>query len=196
MQGGTMINKSLLIIAAFAMLCSCSLTRHSSMPPPEVVPRVELSRYTGTWYEIARYPNSFQKGCIHASAAYKLSLDGTINVQNSCLKNGALKTSTGKARVADPVTNAKLKVSFFWPFSGDYWIIDLGEDYDYAVVSEPRMKYLWILARSPLMDDSLYAQVLQRLREKGFDPRMLIKNPVPPGSSVTIQENDAVQEHE
>jgi apolipoprotein D and lipocalin family protein len=196
MQGGTMINKSLLIIAAFAMLCSCSLTRHSSMPPLEVVPRVELSRYTGTWYEIARYPNSFQKGCIHASAAYKLSLDGTISVQNSCLKNGALKTATGKARVADPVTNAKLKVSFFWPFSGDYWIIDLGEDYDYAVVSEPRMKYLWILARSPQMDDSLYAQILQRLREKGFDPRLLIKNPVPPESSVTIQENDAVQEHE
>jgi apolipoprotein D and lipocalin family protein len=185
-----MLNKPLLIIAAAAMLCSCSLTTHSPTLPLEVVSRVELSRYTGTWYEIARYPNRFQKGCIHSSAAYKLSLNGSISVQNSCLKNGALKTATGKARVVDPITNAKLKVSFFWPFSGDYWIIDLGEDYDYAVVSEPRRKYLWILARSPQMDDSLYVQILQRLREKGFDPRILIKNPVPAGFSSGIQEHE------
>jgi apolipoprotein D and lipocalin family protein len=90
-----------------------------------------------------------------------------------------MDTVKGKARVVDPITNAKLKVSFSWPFWGDYWIIDLGEDFDYAVVSEPRRKYLWILARSPQMDDSLYAQILSRLREKGFDTSILEKNPAP-----------------
>jgi apolipoprotein D and lipocalin family protein len=173
-----MTSKSLLLAAASALLCSCSLTTQS-LPPLEVVPRVEPSRYTGTWYEIARYPNSFQKGCIHSSAVYKLGSDGSISVINSCLKKGVMKTAKGKARIVDPITNAKLKVSFFWPFSGDYWIIDLGEDYDYAVVSEPRRKYLWILARSPQMDDSLYAQILSRLREKGFDTGILEKNPAP-----------------
>ena len=150
---------------------------------------MELSRYTGTWYEIARYPNSFQKDCIHSSAVYKLKADGSVSVLNSCQKKGVMKTAEGKARVVDPITNAKLKVSFFWPFSGDYWIIDLGEDYDYAVVSEPRRKYLWILARDPQMDDGLYAEILQRLREKGFDIRILIKNPTPTLSN-------SVQEHE
>jgi apolipoprotein D and lipocalin family protein len=188
-----MISKSLFLAATSALLCSCSMTT-PSLPPLEVVPRVELSRYTGTWYEIARYPNSFQKDCIHSSAVYKLGSDGSISVINSCLKNGAMKTAKGKARVVDPFTNARLKVSFFWPFSGDYWIIDLGEDYDYAVVSEPRRKYLWILARNPRMDDGLYAEILQRIREKGFDPRILIKNPMPL-SSQGVQENDD-QRHE
>ena len=184
-----MTNKSVLVIAASALFCSCLSATHAPLPPLEVVSHVELSRYTGTWYEIARYPNSFQKDCIHSSAVYKLKADGTVSVLNSCQKKGAMKTSEGKARVVDPITNAKLKVSFFWPFSGDYWIIDLGEDYDYAVVSEPRRKYLWILARDPQMDDRLYAEILQRLREKGFDIRILIKNPAPTLSN-------SVQEHE
>jgi apolipoprotein D and lipocalin family protein len=177
-SGGVMINTFLFIITASAWLCSCSLTTQS-LPPLEVVPRVEPARYTGTWYEIARYPNSFQKNCIHSSAVYKLGQDGSISVINSCLKKGVMDTVKGKARVVDPITNAKLKVSFFWPFWGDYWIIDLGEDFDYAVVSEPRRKYLWILARSPQMDDGLYAQILSRLREKGFDTSILEKNPAP-----------------
>ncbi len=184
-----MTNKSVLIIAASALFCSCLSATHAPLPPLAVVSHVELSRYTGTWYEIARYPNSFQKDCIHSSAVYKLKADGSVSVLNSCQKKGVMKTSEGKARVVDPITNAKLKVSFFWPFSGDYWIIDLGEDYDYAVVSEPRRKYLWILARDPQMDDRLYAEILQRLQEKGFDIRILIKNPAPTLSN-------SVQEHE
>jgi apolipoprotein D and lipocalin family protein len=164
-----MVNRSFLIITASIVFCSCLPAKHAPLPPLEVVPRVELSRYTGTWYEIARYPNSFQKGCTDTSAAYKLGPDGSFRVLNSCLKNGTMDTAKGKAWVVDPVTNAKLKVSFFWPFSGDYWIIDLGEDYDYAVVSVPDRKYLWILSRSPDMDDALYGQILQRLKKKGFD---------------------------
>jgi len=170
-----MINKSILIITASMIFCSCLSATHAPLPLLEVVSHVELSRYTGTWYEIARYPNRFQKGCTDTSAAYKLGSDGSLRVLNSCVKNGALDTAKGKARVVDPTTNAKLKVSFFWPFSGDYWIIDLGADYDYAVVSGPDRQYLWILARSPQMEDALYGQILKRLKEQGFDITMLEK---------------------
>ena len=164
-----MINKSLLIITASTLFCSCLSASHAPLPPVEVVSHVELSRYTGTWYEIARYPNRFQKGCIDSSAAYRLGPDGSFKILNSCLKNGTMDTAKGKAWVVDPTTNAKLKVSFFWPFSNDYWIIDLGADYDYTVVSGPDRKYLWILARSPQMDDALYGQILERLKKQGFD---------------------------
>lgn len=164
-----MIRKSIFIISFSTLFCSCLSATHAPLPPPEVVSHVELSRYTGIWYEIARYPNRFQKGCIESSAAYKLGSDGSLTIVNSCIKNGAMKTVKGKARVIDPTANAKLKVSFFWPFSGDYWIIDLGPDYDYAVVSGPDRKYLWILSRSPEMDDTLYGEILGRLKKQGFD---------------------------
>jgi apolipoprotein D and lipocalin family protein len=164
-----MILKSFFIITSSMVLWSCLPATHAPLPSLEVVSHVELSRYTGTWYEIARYPNRFQKDCTDTSAAYKLGSDGSLRIFNSCLKNGALDMTQGKARVIDPTTNAKLKVSFFWPFSGDYWIIDLGTDYDYAVISGPDRKYLWILARSPQMDDALYEQILERLKEQSFD---------------------------
>jgi apolipoprotein D and lipocalin family protein len=164
-----MINKLIFIITTSTLFCSCLSATHATLPPVEVVSHVELSRYTGTWYEIARYPNRFQKGCIDSSAAYKLQSDGSLKVVNSCLKNGTLDTTKGTVQVVDPTTNAKLKTSFFWPFSDDYWIIDLGADYDYAVVSGPDRKYLWILARYPQMDDALYGQILERLKKQGFD---------------------------
>ena len=186
-------NRAILMILLEHQEASCSIDLFSSLPrppcsipasqqrtppcPPEVVSHVELSRYTGIWYEIARYPNRFQKDCTDTSAAYKLGRDGSLTILNSCLKRGALDTAKGKARVVDPTTNAKLKVSFFWPFSGDYWIIDLGADYDYAVVSGPDRKYLWILARSPQMDETLYGQILKRLKEQGFDISRLEKTP-------------------
>ena len=161
-----MIKKIFFVITATTLFFSCLTAKHSLLPPLEVVSHVELSRYTGTWYEIARYPNRFQKDCTDASAAYKLGSDGSFIVLNSCLKNGRLDTTKGKAHVVDPTANAKMKASFF---SDDYWIIDLGADYDYAVVSGPDRKYLWIFARSPQMDDTLYGQILQRLKKQGFD---------------------------
>jgi apolipoprotein D and lipocalin family protein len=82
-------------------------------------------------------------------------------------------TARGKAWVVDKSTNAKLKVSFFWPFRGDYWIIELGKDYEYAVVSSPNRKYLWILSRTPKMDEALYARIVEGLRERGFDVSLL-----------------------
>lgn len=149
-------------------------------PPLQVVPRVDLNRYLGTWYEIARFPHRFQEGCVASKANYTLLDDGKIGVLNQCYKaglNGEISSAKGKAWVVDKETNAKLKVSFFWPFAGDYWIIDLGENYEYAVVGHPSRTYLWILSRTPEMDEALYDRLLEKLQKQGYDTNRLIKPP-------------------
>jgi apolipoprotein D and lipocalin family protein len=164
----------------FVVLSSGCRTVGVDMKPLEVVPRVDLKRYLGSWHEIARYPNSFQKGCVDSQADYRLRDDGDIRVVNTCRQgapDGPFKSAKGKAWIVDQATNAKLKVRFFWPFSGDYWIIDLGENYEYSVVGEPGRKYLWILSRRKTMDQKTYDGILERLKEKGYDPAKLIVNP-------------------
>jgi len=141
----------------------------------EVVPRVELKRYLGKWYEIAHLPFRFEDDCTDITATYSLTNDGNVSVLNECLKDGKLKQSKGKAKVVDKNTGAKLKVTFFWPFYGDYWIINLGKDYDYAVVGTPNRKYLWILNRTPKMDDNLFSQLAEFVKSKGFNVNKLIK---------------------
>ena len=141
----------------------------------QVVPHVELKRYLGKWYEIAHLPARFQEGCTDTTATYTLSEDGSISVLNECTRNGKVKRAKGKAKVVDKNSGAKLKVSFFWPFYGDYWIINLGKDYDYAVVGTPNRKYLWILSRTPQMDDKLFSQLIESAKSKGFDVKSLIK---------------------
>jgi len=142
--------------------------------PLEVVPKVELKKYLGKWYEIAHLPARFQEGCSDTTATYTLSKDGTISVLNECRKNGKAKQAKGKAKVVDKNSGAKLKVTFFWPFYGDYWIINLGKDYDYAVVGTPNRKYLWILSRTPQMDGKLFSQLKDYVKSKGFDVENLI----------------------
>jgi len=141
----------------------------------EVVPHVELEKYLGKWYEIAHLPAKFQEGCNETTATYRLSKDDSISVLNQCTKNGKMKQAKGKAKVVDKNSNAKLKVTFVWPFYGDYWIIKLGNDYDYSVVGTPNRKYLWILSRTPQMDDKLYSQLIEYVKSKGFDVNKLIK---------------------
>ena len=141
----------------------------------EVVPHVELEKYLGKWYEIAHLPAKFQEGCNETTATYTLLKDGSISVLNQSTKNGKMKQAKGKAKVVDKNSNAKLKVTFFWPFYGDYWIIKLGNDYDYSVVGTPNRKYLWILSRTPQMDDKLYSQLVEYAKSKGFDVSKLIK---------------------
>ncbi len=143
----------------------------------KTVPSVDLNRYVGKWYEIARYPNRFEKECTaDVTAQYTLRPDGKIEVVNSCRKaDGTMKSSKGSAKVADKKTNAKLKVTFFWPFYGKYWIIELDPEYRYAVVSEPGRDYLWILSRTPKLDPAVYDAITARLRQNGFDPSRLIQ---------------------
>ncbi|MBN1336844.1 MAG: lipocalin family protein [Deltaproteobacteria bacterium] len=158
-----------------SVLLAAVLPAHASLPDPkglEVVPYVDVQRYIGTWYEIAAIPQSFQRGCTASTATYTLQDDGTLKVLNQCRKgglDGKVKVANGRAWIVDPSTNAKLKVSFFWPFSGDYWIIDLAPDYTWAVVGHPSRDYLWILARQPRMDPTLYQTLLGRLGGVGYD---------------------------
>ncbi|MCU0607279.1 MAG: lipocalin family protein [Candidatus Edwardsbacteria bacterium] len=150
----------------------------------QVVPQVDLARYLGKWYEIATIPMRFQKGCTGVTATYTLRPDGDITVLNECRKDslaGKYKSVTGKAWVVDTATNAKLKVRFFWPFSGDYWVIELDStDYQYAVVGHPNRKYLWILSRRPQMDGARYEDLLARIRDvHGYDLSGIKKTPQP-----------------
>jgi apolipoprotein D and lipocalin family protein len=165
------------LIAMSLFIFSCAGTVKSNSPL-NVVDSVDLQRYLGKWYEIASYPAWFQKGCTASTAEYSLLPDGKIQVINHCRKDsldGPLKESKGKAEVVDTVTNAQLKVWFFWPFKGNYWIIDLNPDYQWAVVGEPSRKYLWILSRTPTMDEAVYQGILGRLPQKGYDPARLRK---------------------
>ena len=144
----------------------------------QTVAKVDIKKYCGKWYEIASYPQVFQKGCHCTTAEYTFTEKGYVTVENRCNRDsitGKQSYIKGKAFVVKNSGNAKLKVQFFWPFRAKYWIIDLGEDYSYAVVSHPNRKYLWILSRSPKMDPSLYEQIISRLKEKGFDLAKLQK---------------------
>jgi apolipoprotein D and lipocalin family protein len=165
------------ILAVSFLLLGLSMAAVSAAKKPlEVVSSVDLQRYLGTWYEIATIPSRFQKDCVGVTATYTLRPDGDITVVNTCLKKtleGEFKSVKGKAWVVDKTTNAKLKVRFFWPFSGDYWIIELDPDYQWAVVGDESRNYLWILCRTLRMDESLYQDLLNRVTAKGFDVNRL-----------------------
>lgn len=138
----------------------------------ETVKSVDLSKYIGKWYEIASYPQSFQKNCYGTTAEYIMTNHDYISVVNRCKKGslqGKEKTVKGKATVVEGTKNSKLKVKFFFLFSGNYWIIDLADDYSYAVVSEPKRKSLWILSRTPKMNPETYIRILSKIKSKGFD---------------------------
>lgn len=145
--------------------------------PPTTVERVDLARYVGLWYEIARIPNSFQDQCSRdVTAEYVLRDDGRIDVINRCIKNDSeVDEAKGLARVEDRESNARLKVSFFsilgWrPIWGDYWVIGLGADYEYAIVGTPDRKYGWVLAREPQIEAELLDSIYTTLREQGYAP--------------------------
>ncbi len=167
----------LLLFTVAVIIYGCNTKNTTAGSSLNVVPYVKIEQYVGTWHEIARYPNSFQKDCVATTATYTLDKDGKIKVVNRCRLgsvDGKEKTARGKAWVVDETSNAKLKVQFFWPFSGDYWIIQLDKDYQYAVVGHPKRKYLWILSRTPEMDEKLYHEILQKLVRQGYDPQRLI----------------------
>lgn len=178
----------LVLLATLAGACAGrTTTAREGLPPLQTAPRVELPRYLGTWYEIASYPQRFQAGCTATTANYSLRDDGQIAVLNRCRKgglDGKLDEAEGRARVVDEVTNAKLEVSFFGPFWGDYWIIDLDEEgYRYAVVGHPGRDYLWILSREPQLEPAIYEGIIERLREQHYDTSRLVKTLQPAPAS-------------
>lgn len=144
----------------------------------ETVAKVDLAKYAGTWYEIASFPQRFQKGCHGTTATYTKTDKDYIVVENRCRKdslNGKESYIKGKAFIEPKTGNSKLKVQFFWPFKGKYWIIDLADDYSYAVVGHPNREYLWILSRSTQMEEKTYQAIIKRLKEKKFNVTKLQK---------------------
>lgn len=167
-----------LLVALVTTACAGNTKDQPPRAPLETVDHVDLERYAGTWYEIASFPQKFQRNCTGTTATYELRKNGQVKVINRCRKrslDGRAVKATGRARVVDPVTNAKLEVSFFRPFWGDYWIIDLGPDYEYAVVGHPTREYLWILAREPSMSPEIYDAIIARLEDQGYDTTRLAR---------------------
>jgi len=156
-------------LAAILLGSAALVIRKLLQKPLDTVPHVELEKYLGKWYEIASFPQRFQKGCTYTSAHYTLNSDNTISVKNACIANGEERIVTGTAKVTDKKTNAKLNVQFQWPFKGKYWILELASDYSYAMVGHPNRKYLWILSRKPWMEMDVYKKLLMSADRKGFD---------------------------
>ncbi|MDC7714932.1 lipocalin family protein [Vogesella sp. LYT5W] len=176
-------------LLGLATLTSCASPQAAGLAgdkPLQTIAALDVPRYMGTWYEIARYPNWFQQKCVaNASARYRLQTDGTVTVDNRCrLANGDVSSASGSARQIGGAGSPRLQVRFApawlswlpWVW-GDYWVIDLDEDYQLVAVSEPKRDYLWVLARSRSVAPAAYAALLARLRQQGFDTGKLQRTP-------------------
>jgi len=168
-----------LVAATVAALTVRQLTK-TKQPPLDVVQKVDLHKYVGEWFEIARLPMRFEKNCFKSKAIYSLKDDGSIQIINSCHKGspqGKLTKVVGKATVEDQETNARLKVKFWWPFKGDYQIISLGDNYEYAMVGTNNRKGLWVLSRTPELNISIMRELMDKAASLGFDTPNLIFTP-------------------
>lgn len=164
-------------ISSFGIALSLTACTPADLPPLATVETVQLDRYAGRWYEIAKYPTSFQRGCDNVTAEYTLRDDGRVTVVNRCIEErdrSQTRSIEGTARVVDTETNAKLAVGFGL-FEGSYWIIMLGKEYEYAVVGEPSRRFLWILSRTPTLDSAIYDAILAELPAMGYDPAKLVR---------------------
>ena len=140
--------------------------------PPRTVERLDLDRYLGTWYEIASFPMYFQRNCVATQAIYSLRDDGRVRVENACRDtklDGEWNGIEGVAWPAEPGNFARLKVQFFWPLRGDYWVLALDPEYRWALVGHPDREYLWVLSRTRALDDAVYEEIVAVARAQGFD---------------------------
>lgn len=181
---GNQMSNSIFYLVSLILITMPIQAQNNSTKPLEVVPSIDLARYAGTWYEIARLPNSFQKKCVgDVTANYTLLDNGKFKVVNRCrCEDGTFTEAEGAARKASSEgPNTKLEVRFapaflsFLPFVwGKYWIIDLDDDYSYAVIGEPDREYLWILARSSKLDASILQNIFEKVKSNGYDIKNII----------------------
>lgn len=157
---------SALLAAVVFVLPSVALAQ----APVSSVPSVDLARYSGKWFEIASFPMFFQRNCVgDTTAEYAAAPDGSLSVHNRCRTDGGFDDATGKATVVEGFGNSRLKVSFFWPFKSDYWVLGLDPEYRWAVVGNPNRKYLWVLSRTPQLPPKLMEAALASASAQGFD---------------------------
>lgn len=170
---------SLFLLSIFVVLSLTSCEKFDTNNPIDnsTVTTLDLQRYLGDWYEIARYDHSFEKGLVGCKANYTLRNDGLIKVLNTGYKgslNGKYKESEGKARRPNEAKPGQLQVAFFWNFWGDYYVLELDSDYRFVLVGSKTDKYLWILSRTPQMEQQDLDFVLERAKERGYDVTKLI----------------------
>lgn len=172
--------KKLCLLSFVAIVIGWAACRSSQKDDGRVVDTatvksLDIARYMGQWYEIARYDHRFERGMTHVKADYTLLPSGKIRVVNTGVKDGKGRQIKGKAKQPDPLRYpGRLKVSFFLWFYSDYYILELGENYQYAVVGSNSDDYLWILSRTPHMEQSLLDGILRRLEQRGYDVSRLI----------------------
>ena len=167
------MKKYLIIIAASVLGLSCSASFHAM----ETVEGFDISRYMGKWYEISRLPNTFEEGLEHNTAFYELKENGDVTVVNQgrvTADKTRFKQVKGKAWVPDPKEPAKLKVSFFWPFAGNYWVLKIDKDYTHALIGDPSGKYLWILAREKSLDTKVVNELKAYASSLGFPVEKMV----------------------
>ncbi len=168
---------SIIFILIGRSFVSCETSK--AMIDNTVVNELDVQKYLGTWYEIARFDHSFERGLVGVTANYSLRDDGKIKVINSGYKDsldGKFSQAIGKAKIPDPINEqAKLKVSFFLFFYGDYYVMELDKDYQWALIGSSTDKYLWILSRNAQMESELYNELLEKLQKRGYDVSKLIK---------------------
>lgn len=160
------------LIYIMCVMCLVSNISHAQKVDNSTVKSLNLDDYLGTWYEIARYDHSFERGMRDVMAFYELRNDGKIDVINSGIKNGKYKIANGKAKLTDEV--GVLKVSFFGPFYSDYRIMLLGDEYEYALIGSDSDKYLWILSRNSSLNEDQYNIILNEATRRGYDTSRLI----------------------
>jgi apolipoprotein D and lipocalin family protein len=173
------------VVAAAVAVLALAAGHAQTLTPVRTVPSVDLNRYAGDWFEIARFPNRFQRQCTgDVRASYARRPDGRLDVVNRCRTAHGETEARGVARIVDERTFAKLKVRFapawlsFIPIVwGDYWIIGLASDYSWAVVGDPDRRYLWLLARTPHLDTGAVAAAKHAAPANGFDVERLVQTP-------------------
>lgn len=184
-MGGRRTRLAAVLLSVLAWLGGCSSSPSGALPDAAPLTSVEglvLERYLGTWYEIAKYPMRFEEGLVGVTATYSLRPDGKVRVENAGFEgdfDGERKTAVAKAWAPDPERPSELKVEFFWPFRADYWVVALDPDYAWAVVGEPERRYLWVLSRTPALDEGTYAGILARITALGYDVTRLEPMPQP-----------------
>ncbi|WP_171973180.1 lipocalin family protein [Saccharicrinis aurantiacus] len=167
-----------IIILSFLLLPNNSCKSQNTMIDKSVVKKLDIDKYLGKWYEISRFDHSFERGMEGVTATYSMRDDGKIKVLNAGYKNGLdgkYSSAEGKAYIPNKAEPAKLKVSFFWFFYGDYFVLDLDDDYQWALIGSSSDKYLWILSRTPNINEDTYKMLINKLKLRGYDTNKLIR---------------------
>lgn len=176
------MKKSQLLLIFVIIFSFCGIKTQSKMIDKTTVKELDINRYMGTWYEIARFPHSFERNLVGVTATYSLRDNGKIKVVNEGYKktlNGEHSRAEGKAKIPNKREPGKLKVAFFWNFYGDYYVLELDKDYQWVMIGSSSDKYFWILSRTPQMDTDTYNMLLSNARRRGYKLEKLIKVPQP-----------------